>query len=57
MESYRFLHGVMGTQYFTKYSWDRETFLIAMRVNRWTVSIFYSGLLLEMGGKQALGGL
>lgn len=47
-----FLHGVMGTEYFTKYSWDK-TFLIAVRSNRWTVSIFPSWLLLGLGGRQA----
>lgn len=51
-----FLHGVMGTEYFTKDSGDYKTFLIALRFNRWTVSIAHSWLLLGMGGKQALGG-
>lgn len=52
-----FLHGVMETEYFTKYIWNYKTFLVAVRFNRWTVSIFHSWLLLEMGGEQALGGL
>lgn len=35
--------------------WDYKAFLIAVRFNRWTVSIFHSWLFLGMGVKQALG--